>query len=155
MHVVEPGADLPADLEDVAEAARHEHAHARRLALDDGVGRHGGGVDHRGHVAAPGPAFREAALQRGHESPGRVLRGGEHLDHPHLAGLAVHEGGVGERAADVDAHAPRGHWDTLPRVTFGRAAGRLRASAIGPILARALAVAGASRACVAGSTTTP
>ena len=62
MHVVEPGADLPADLQDVAEAARHEHAHARRLALDDGVGRHGGGVDHRGHVAAPGPAFREAAL---------------------------------------------------------------------------------------------
>jgi hypothetical protein len=114
VHVVKPGADLTADLEDVAEAARHEHAHARRLAFDDGVGRHGSGVDHRGHIAAPGPALCEAALQRDHEALGRVFGRGEDLDHPHLAGLAVHEGGVGERAANVDAHAPRGH-----RVTYG------------------------------------
>ena len=55
VHVVEPRADLAADLQDVAEAARHQHAHARGLALDDGVGRHRGGVDHRGHVAAARP----------------------------------------------------------------------------------------------------
>ena len=84
VHVVEPGADLAADLQHVAEAARHEHAHARGLALDDGVGRHRGGVHHRGHVAAAGPAFREAALERGHEAVGRVLRRGGHLDHAHL-----------------------------------------------------------------------
>ena len=135
VYVVEPGADLPADLEDVAEAAGHEHAYARRLAFDNGVGRHRGGVDHRRHVASFGPAFRETPLQRGHETLGGVFRRGEDLDHPRLAGLAIHEGGVGEGASDVDAHPPRGH---------GRHAHP----------ARVAAVAAASRP-VAGSTTTP
>jgi hypothetical protein len=143
VHVVEPGADLAADLQDVAEAPGHEHAHARDLALDDGVGRHGRGVDDRGHVAALGPAFREAALQRAHETLGRILRRGQHLDHPHPAGPGVHEGGVGESAADVDADSH----------------GPLRASAHRVASPTALAltseVAAASRAPVAGSTTTP
>src|SRR5215813_1473635 len=39
VHVVEARADLTADLEDVAEAARHQHADPRRLAFDDRVRR--------------------------------------------------------------------------------------------------------------------
>src|SRR5439155_15131525 len=103
VHVVEARADLAADLEDVAEASRHQHADARRLALDDRVRRDRRGVDHGGHVAATRLALGEAALERGHEAMRRILRGREHLDDADGAGLAVDQRGVGEGAADVDA----------------------------------------------------
>jgi hypothetical protein len=134
MHVVEARADLAADLEDVAEAARRQHADPRRLALDDRVRRHRRGVDHGGHVAAVRLALGEAASERGHEALGRVLRGRQHFDHADGAGLAVDERGVGEGAADVDADAQRAHQARR---------------------ARSAAVAAASSASVAGSTTTP
>src|SRR5215510_14747508 len=134
MDVIEARADLTADLEDVAEAARHQHSHARRLALDDRVRRDGGGVDHGGHVAASGLALREAALQRGHEALRRVLGGREHLDDADGARLAIDERGVGEHATDVDADPERTH--------------QMRR-------ARSAAVAAASSFSVAASTTTP
>ena len=91
-------------------------------------------MDHGGHVAASGLALGEAALERGHEALRRILRGREHLDDADGAGLAVDQRGVGEGAADVDADPQRTH--------------QMRR-------ARSAAVATASRACVAGSTTTP
>ena len=134
VHVVEARADLAADLEDVAEASRHQHADPRRLALDDRVRRDRRGVDHGGHVAATRLALGEAALERGHEALRRILRGREHLDDADGAGLAVDQRGVGEGAADVDADSQRAHQARRARSAF---------------------VAGASSVSVAGSTTTP
>ncbi len=136
--VVEPRADLAADLQDVAEAAGHQHADPRGLALDDRVGGHRGGVHHRGHVAAARAALGQPALQRGHEAAGGVFRRGEHLHHPGLAGAPVHQRRVGERAPDVDAHAPR-----------------RRGAAHGRVSVRAASVAASSTAWVTGCTTTP
>src|SRR4029453_9077095 len=134
MYVVEARADLAADLQDVAEAARDQHPDARGLAFDDRVGRYGGGVAYRRPVAAARLAFGQAALERGHEPQRRILRRGEHLDHADGAGFAVDQGGVGECPADVDADTQGAHQALRPR---------------------SAAVPAASSAWVLGSTTTP
>src|SRR4029453_11153658 len=134
MDVVEARADLAADLQDVAEAARDQHPDARGLALDDRVGCDGRRVDDRRHVAAARLAFGEAALEGGHETQRRILRRGEHLDDADGAGLAVDQRGVRERSADVDADTQGAH-QALRR--------------------RSAAVAAVSSAWVLGSTTTP
>ena len=64
--VVQVGADLPADLEQVPEpGARHERGR-RALALDDGVGGHGGPVGQEPHGRGPG------ACAGGTVSPSRL-----------------------------------------------------------------------------------
>jgi hypothetical protein len=91
-----------------------------------------GCVHHGRHVtarlAAGQPRSSAATAQR------RILRRGEHLDDTDGAALAVDERDVGEGAADVDADAQRAH-QARPE--------------------RSAAVAAASSASVAGSTTTP
>ena len=107
-HVVDVVADLPGQLEDVAEALGREQAGLRALAFEDDVGDESGRVD---HLAGPGEEVGdgggEVADAAHHRLLGR-MRGGQGLFDPDGAVGIVDQGEVGERAADVDAEAKGG-----------------------------------------------
>ena len=103
--VVERRPHLPRDLEQVAETLGRDEAAARDLALDDRVRRDRRRVDDEADVGGANAALGERALDRSHEPVRRVGRRGQHLRDRDAARLLVDEGGVGERAADVDRDA--------------------------------------------------
>ncbi len=92
--VVQPGPSLPADDQHVAEAAGGDEGRPRALALQQGVGGHGGAVHHLLRV----PGGLGEALE---DAPGRVIGGAGALVEGQAAVLPQQE--VGERPADVDA----------------------------------------------------
>ena len=103
--IVEGGPDLALDLQQVAEALGGDEPGGREAALDDGVGGHRRPVDDVAHLLGRDPRLVEDAGGDAQEALGGVGgRGGELADVDPAAGL-VHEGGVGEGAADVDAEA--------------------------------------------------
>ena len=107
-HVVDVVADLPGQLEDVAEAFGREQSGLRALALEDDVGDEGGRVDHLG---GPRQQVRDRAGEIGDAAHHRLLggvRGGQGLLDPDGAVGIVDHGEVGEGAADVDAEAESG-----------------------------------------------
>ena len=91
----------PLDEHHVAETPRADETWQLRLALQQGVGGHGGAVHQvtDGAVVDTGPA--DDVVDGPMRLPGRAGR----LGHLHLAGLLVEQRQVGERAADVDSHA--------------------------------------------------
>ena len=103
---VEVRARLAAELDHVGEAVGGDQRGARRLPLQQGVGRDGHAVGEAAHVAG----LRAGPLQ--HERDGLqhadgLLAGGRgHLGGVHLGiavGICADEHGVGEGAADIDS----------------------------------------------------
>src|SRR3990172_6454817 len=86
--VVQLGSGLAADEEDVAEAAGGDEGGAGAFALDDGVGGHGGAVD---HVVGLGLHLREAVQ----EGAGGVVRRRGPLVHGEAAVFDEQENGEG------------------------------------------------------------
>jgi hypothetical protein len=105
LRVVQAGADLAGDLEQVAEPLRRHEAAARDPALDDRVRRH----RRRMHDEGDGGDLRlpagERTLDGRHEARGRVRRRRRCLRDRDPPGLLVDQRRVRERAADVDGHA--------------------------------------------------
>ena len=106
-----PGAGpvASAHLQHVPEPLRGDQPDRGQLALEQGVGAHGGAVDddgRRGEAALrPGPV--QPSEQPGHEAVGLPPPGGGRLGHPDLAGALVQDADVGEGAPHVDArHHP-------------------------------------------------
>ena len=100
---------VPADVDDVPEAARRDHPREGALVLEHGVRRHGRAVEDAGHVrrreAGVGAELGEAADHR----LLRLGRRGGHLVDVHGARLRVVEHEVRERASDVDADDAHDH----------------------------------------------
>ena len=102
--VVEPGPVLAADLDDVREPLVGHQGGGHPRAFQDGVGGHGGAVDHgqlgvrRGRAGEPLGHYAAHAREHG---LGRVARRGQRLPGPGIR--AVGPGEVGEGAAGIDA----------------------------------------------------
>ena len=97
--------------EAVAETLRRQQANPRPLAFEQGVGGHGGAVQEKLAVAQE---LCHRLVERGAGRNQRIDHalariGGHrrHLEHVGAA-LAVGNDKIGERAADIDADAPRG-----------------------------------------------
>ena len=103
--VVEGGADLALDLQHVAEPGGGDEAGGCELALDDGVGGHGGGVHHVAQAGGVHPGLGEDAGGGAQEASGGIVGGGRDLGDAHLAAGLVDQYGVGECPADVDPQA--------------------------------------------------
>ena len=88
----------PAELEDVAKAARRDQPGARDLALEQGVGGGRGAVDDGRDRGQIGVGRRE----RLQHAQGLVVGSRRHLGDPHLA-IPPDQHQIGEGAADVDA----------------------------------------------------
>ena len=107
------GAKAAARLQEVAEAACHEHPYPGAAALQHGVGCHGGAVQEQ-------RAVRQKVFDASPERPGGVLQDIEHSAarvRRHRGRLedveaapGVHQHHVGKGAADVDRDVPRGRW---------------------------------------------
>ncbi len=93
---------MAADLEDVAEAGGGEQRGGRALALEDGVGGGGGAVQHVAQGPGPGAGEAERFFDAGDEAGRGIVRRGRGLGDPEPAAPLVHEGHVGEGAADVE-----------------------------------------------------
>ena len=102
LRVVERRPHLARDLEQVAEPVGRDEAAARDLALDDRVRRDRRRVEDEADLRRGRLAVGERPLDRVHEALGRVGRRREHLRDRDPPGLLVDQGGIGERAADVD-----------------------------------------------------
>ena len=88
-----------AELDDVAEAARGDHAGHRQPPLEHGVGRRRGAMDDQ-----VDRLDREGGgVERGDHAMRLVVDGGRRLGDADLAVAAIDEDQVGEGAADVDA----------------------------------------------------
>ena len=116
--VVEAGAVLAADVEQVGEAAGGDQGRARAALLQQGVGADGHPVGERLDVGGVGAGPREHLLDRGDHPLGLVLGGARDLGGVQV--LAVEQGGVGEGPADVDAEEHRSN------LQQGRGPGRSR-----------------------------
>ena len=74
-----------ADLEDVPKTLRGQESDFGALALEDGVGRHGGAVDHH-----PDGVDRNSEIRQSvQEAAGLVVGRGEHLQNFEIPGLGV------------------------------------------------------------------
>lgn len=114
--VVQRGAILAAQEEQVAEPFRDAERYARPGALEQSVGGHRGAVDETRHVGA------SELLQRCQHPQALVGRCAEHLAGCHPA-VAVDPHQVCERASDVHAH-PESHVATGVLLPGLRGAGR-------------------------------
>jgi hypothetical protein len=114
VHIVQARADLTTDFQDIAEALRGDHADTGCLTLDQRIGGHRGGMDHQAYRLAATLRALQRALNRGHEAEGRVNRGGRDFDDEDLSRGLIHQGTVGERAADIDAYAIGAHASVFP-----------------------------------------
>ena len=115
-HVVDVVADLPGQLEDVAEALGREQSGLRPLAFEDDVGDEGSRVD---HLAGPAQQVGNRAGKVGdaahHRLLGRMRRGQGLLDQDGAVGIVNHRE-VGKGSADVDAEAIAGGHEASPEV---------------------------------------
>ncbi len=104
--IVEPRHADPAQLQHVAKAAGGQQRAARALALQDRVGGDGAAMQHG--IEAGGIERQLAGELRHalHDRRSIVVRSRGQLVAGHQAGVGD-EGHVGERAADIDRHAPR------------------------------------------------
>ena len=99
-HAVGLRARAAAELDDIAKAARGDHAGARKPALQHGVGGGRGAVDDEVDVAGAEAGFAE----RSNHAEGLVVGSGRHLGDANAAAVAcVDQDQVGEGAADIDA----------------------------------------------------
>ena len=125
--VVEGGARGAAQLQHVAEAPRGDEGRARALALQEGVGHHGGGVGEEGSRRRARGRGAAEPLPRASSTPRPKSRGVVETfttRDPRAALLGEHD--IGEGAADVDAEAPAHRRAPAPLRLRGSAA---RASA--------------------------
>ena len=99
---VEIGAGLAAKLDEVAEALGGDERGARRVPLEQGVGRHGRAVGEGLDLAGRGAGGGERELDRPDHANRLVVRRAQRLRSVQLA-VAGGEDRVGEGPADIDA----------------------------------------------------
>ena len=124
--VVEGGPRGAAQLQHVAKAPRGDEGRARALALEQGVGHHGGGVGEEAHVGRRETVALKGRGERVEDAAGEIARRGGDLHHRDLLATLLGEDDIGEGAADVDAEAPAHRRAPTPLGLRGSAA---RASA--------------------------
>ena len=115
-HVVDVVADLPGQLEDIAEALGREQTGLRPLAFEDDVGDEGRRVD---RLAGPAQQVGNRAGEIGDAAHHRLLgrmRGGQGFLDPDGAVGVVDRREVGKGSADVDAEAIAGGHVASPEV---------------------------------------
>ncbi len=102
LRVVERGAHLTCDLEQIAEALRGHEAAARDLALDDRVRGDRRRVHDEADLRRLNVRLRERPVDSVHEPLGWVGRRRQRLRDRDAPGLLVDQGRVRKRPADVD-----------------------------------------------------
>ncbi len=103
--VVEAGAGLAADVEQVGESPRRDQCGARAALLEQGVGPDGHPVGERLDVAGPGAGALQDLVDRGDHAARLIL--GRARDLRRVQAVAVEQRGVGEGPTDVDAEQHR------------------------------------------------
>ena len=97
---------VPADMQDVAEVARREHADFGAVMLDGDVGGDRGAVHDQRHVVGTNAGYLAELAQPLEHALGLVVRrAGDLMDKDAVIGLE-HEVGIGP--ADIDAYARHG-----------------------------------------------
>ena len=103
MNIVDLGADLPADLQQVSEALAGDNRHLADLALDQSIRTDRGAVGKANDVARIEPVFGEHRCDAFDDGDIGAIRRRWKL----VANLAVFAGNtdsqIGKRSADVDA----------------------------------------------------
>ncbi len=123
LHVVELGALLAADLQEVAEAIGGDEPGRRAAVLDQCVGRNRGAVSEVADVGRTGADALDRLGDALRDAAGRVVRRGRDLPDLDMPRILVKQAHVGERASGIDTHAP-GH----RRHPFSELLMRLRAA---------------------------
>src|SRR5207245_11463313 len=102
------GYALARDLEQVAEAARHDQAETRKRTLlgEQGVGRYRRSVRHAGHLVKVEARQIGDLMHTMHESDGRIAWRAGRLGRVHRAAVFLESHHVSERAARVDSDPP-------------------------------------------------
>jgi len=106
IHVVEAGALLAADFQQVAKAIGDQQAGLHAAQLDERIGGDGSTVPEEGDGIRRGVDGREALSDAGGNAARRIIRGGRYLPDIELPGFVVEQADVGERAAGIDANSP-------------------------------------------------
>ncbi len=99
LQVVQVGALLPADLQQVAETLGGYQPGLRATMLDQRVGRHGGAVAEVSDRAWPDADLPDTLRHTLCDTERRIIRRGRHLPHLDPAGVLVEQADVGEGAA--------------------------------------------------------
>ena len=94
---------LAAHGQDVPKAAGHQQRGVDAAPLDEGVGRERGAVHDGIHVARRDAALGEDGPQPAHDASRDVAVVGQDLGNGQPAAIAIGEGEIRERAADVDS----------------------------------------------------
>ena len=105
--IVKIGARRTAQFQDVAHAARRDEAGARALVLQQRVGDHRGGMRQQRHIGRIDAVGIQTLADAVDHRLAEILRRGRQLGDGDAAGVLLHQGDVGEGAADIDADPPR------------------------------------------------
>ena len=106
--VVQVGARGTSQFQDVTHATRRDKAGACPLVLEQRVGDHGGGMRQQCHIGGLDMVGIQTLANALDHRLAKILRRGRQLDDGDATRLLLHQGDVGEGAADIDADPP-GH----------------------------------------------
>ena len=108
VHVVGIVPLLAPDNDDVAKARGSDQRGGAAFALQDGIGRHRGGVQDAGDLRRGGLSACEQCLEARKHRCRRIRRGGRHLVETQHAGAHIFKDEVGEGPADIECDTQ--HW---------------------------------------------
>ena len=119
LQVVEMGAALASDLQQITETLRGDQAGRCAAMLDQGIGGNGGAVTEIDDLLRfAGTGFRQPFEHAVGDRLRGIVGGARHFPHADGAGIGVGDADVGEGATGVDAHAPSCHVPSRPRVVW-------------------------------------
>ena len=105
--IVQIGARRPPQFQDIAHAARRDEAGARALVLQQRVGDHRGGMRQQRYIGRIDAVGIQPLADAVDHRLAEILRRGRQFGDGDAAGVLLHQGDVGEGAADIDADPPR------------------------------------------------